>query len=219
MKSNLEYRGYGIEDVKVNKDARTIEGRAVVYNSMSNTLRTSNGGEFKEIIKPGALTDSMKANDVLAFREHNPAYLLGRKSAGTLQMEDRADGLFVRIDIPQTSYGDDTLISAARGDLTGFSFGFNNAVSKNSKRGTDMIREISSLNLREVSIVASPAYPEAGITAMRSEDFVEETVVVEETRTEEVQAVVAPVEQKIEKVADKNKELEYRFRFLSLTHK
>ena len=43
MKSNLEYRGYGMEDVKVNKEARTIEARAVVYNSMSNTLRTNNG--------------------------------------------------------------------------------------------------------------------------------------------------------------------------------
>ena len=103
MKSNLEYRGYNLTDVKVNKDQRIIEGRAVVYNSMSNELRTSSGATFKEVIKPGALTESMNANDVLAFKEHNPAYLLGRKSAGTLQMEDRADGLYVRIDIPNTS--------------------------------------------------------------------------------------------------------------------
>jgi HK97 family phage prohead protease len=223
MKSNLEYRGYGMEDVKVNKEARTIEARAVVYNSMSNTLRTNNGTEFREIIKPGALTDSMAKNDVLAFKEHNPVYLLGRKSAGTLQMEDRADGLYVKIDIPQTSYGDDTLISAARGDLTGMSFGFNNAVSKNSKKGTDMIREISSLNLREVSIVASPAYPEAGITAMRNEDFIEEEVtpIVEEKREEPI--VEQKAEQKVEPVLeqkrDMSKEYELKFKFLSLTHK
>jgi HK97 family phage prohead protease len=223
MKSNLEYRGYGMEDVKVNKEARTIEARAVVYNSMSNTLRTNNGTEFREIIKPGALTDSMAKNDVLAFKEHNPVYLLGRKSAGTLQMEDRADGLYVKIDIPQTSYGDDTLISAARGDLTGMSFGFNNAVSKNSKKGTDMIREISSLNLREVSIVASPAYPEAGITAMRNEDFIEEEVVptIEEKREEPI--VEQKAEQKVEPVLeqkrDMSKEYELKFKFLSLTHK
>lgn len=223
MKSNLEYRGYGMEDVKVNKEARTIEARAVVYNSMSNTLRTNNGTEFREIIKPGALTDSMAKNDVLAFKEHNPVYLLGRKSAGTLQMEDRADGLYVRIDIPQTSYGDDTLISAARGDLTGMSFGFNNAVSKNTKKGSEMIREISALNLREVSIVASPAYPEAGITAMRNEDFIEEeTVPVVEEKREE-QKVEPKVEQKVEPVVeqkrDLNKEYELKFKFLSLTHK
>jgi HK97 family phage prohead protease len=223
MKSNLEYRGYGMEDVKVNKEARTIEARAVVYNSMSNTLRTNNGTEFREIIKPGALTDSMAKNDVLAFKEHNPVYLLGRKSAGTLQMEDRADGLYVRIDIPQTSYGDDTLISAARGDLTGMSFGFNNAVSKNSKKGSEMIREISALNLREVSIVASPAYAEAGITAMRNEDFIEEEVtpIVEEKREEPI--VEQKAEQKVEPVLeqkrDMSKEYELKFKFLSLTHK
>jgi len=215
MKSNLEYRGYGMEEVKVDKQARTIEARAVVYNSMSNTLRTSNGAEFREIIKPGALKESMERNDVLAFKEHNPAYLLGRKSAGTLKMEDRADGLYVKIDIPETSYGDDTLISAARGDLTGMSFGFNNAVSKNTKKGSEMIREISSLNLREVSIVASPAYNEAGITAIRNEDFVEEVIpVVEEKREEPI------VEQKVEPVVEqKRDEYDLKFKFLTLTHK
>lgn len=221
MKSNLEYRGYNLTDVKVNKDQRIIEGRAVVYNSMSNELRTSSGATFKEVIKPGALTESMNANDVLAFKEHNPAYLLGRKSAGTLQMEDRADGLYVRIDIPNTSYGDDTLISAQRGDLSGFSFGFNNAVSKNTKTKDSMVREISSLNLREVSIVANPAYSEAGITAMRNEDFVEE-VVIEEVRKEEVVAEVpaAPApEQKVEQNKNDTKDYELRYKFLSLNHK
>lgn len=198
MKSNLEYRSYLMEEVKVDKQGRTIEGRAVVYNSMSNTLRTTNGAEFKEIIKPGALNESMEKNDILAFKEHNPDYILGRKSAGTLKLENREDGLYVKIEIPETSYGNDTLVSAARGDLTGMSFGFNNAVSKNTKKGADMIREISSLNLREVSIVASPAYSQAAITAVRSEDFSEETV---------------------EMITPKPDTHNLKFKFLSLTHK
>lgn len=223
MKSNLEYRGYGMENVKVDKEARTIEARAVVYNSMSNILRTNNGTEFREIIKPGALTESMNANDVLAYKEHNPVYLLGRKSAGTLQLEDRADGLYVKIDIPKTSYGDDTLISAARGDLSGMSFGFNNAVSKNTKKGADMIREISSLNLREVSIVANPAYSEAGITAIRNEDFVEEQVIVAVEEKREEPIVEPKVEQKVEPALEQKRDItkdyELKFKFLSLTHK
>lgn len=227
MKDNLEYRAYDMMDVKVNKDQRIIEGRAVVYNTMSNALRTTTGTEFREIIKPGALAESMAQNDVLAFKEHNPAYLLGRKSAGTLQMEDRADGLYVRISIPETSYGDDTLISAARGDLRGFSFGFNSPKSKNYSRSGEKIREIQSLNLREVSIVASPAYPDTTLTVMRNEDFVEEvtetTAPVVEERTEERKEepkVEIVIEQKVEEKKDVNsKDYELRFRFLSLTHK
>jgi HK97 family phage prohead protease len=227
MNDKFEYRAYEMMDVKVNKDQRVIEGRAVVYNTMSNTLRTTTGTEFREIIKPGALRESMDKNDVLAFKEHNPAYLLGRKSAGTLMMEDRADGLYVRISIPETSYGDDTLISAARGDLRGFSFGFNSPKSKNYSRSGEKIREIESLNLREVSIVASPAYPDTTLTVMRNEDFIEEVTetqapVVEEKKEE--RAEEPKVEQKVEpKVEEKKKiddtDYQLRFRFLSLTHK
>ena len=79
-----------------------------------------------------------------------------------------------------------------------------------------MIREISTLNLREVSIVASPAYNEAGITAIRNEDFIEEEVVpaVEEKREEPI------VEQKVEPVVEqKRDEYDLKFKFLTLTHK
>lgn len=225
MKTDLEYRAYMMEDVKVDKDKRLIMGRAVVYNSMSNELRTMSGDKFREIILPGALRESMDKNDVLAFKEHNPAYLLGRKSAGTLTLEDRADGLYVSISVPETSYGNDTLVSAERGDLKGFSFGFNNPKARSYSKSGEKIREINSLNLREVSVVANPAYNETTLSVMRNEDFVEEsletttTTPVVEERTEEPK-----VEQKVEpKVEEKKqineKDYELRFKFLSLTHK
>jgi len=223
MKDNLEYRAYMMEDVKVDKDKRLIQGRAVVYNSMSNELRTMSGDKFREIILPGALKDSMEKNDVLAFKEHNPAFLLGRKSAGTLQMEDRADGLYVSISIPETSYGEDTLVSAQRGDLKGFSFGFNSPKARSFSRSGEKIREISSLNLREVSIVANPAYNETTLSVMRNEDFVEENAVSEtivenkEEVREEPKAPEVKVEEKVEEVKrHDDKDYELRFRFLSL---
>jgi HK97 family phage prohead protease len=137
---NLEYRAYDMVDVAVDKDKRIIQGRAVVYNSMSAELRTATGDKFKEIILRGALTDSMDKNDVLAFREHNPEMLLGRKSAGTLHLEDREDGLYVRINVPETSYGNDTLVSAERGDLKGFSFGFNTPKTISYTKNGEKIR-------------------------------------------------------------------------------
>ena len=42
MNNTLEYRSYDMMDAKVDKEKRIIQGRAVVYNSMSNELRTSN---------------------------------------------------------------------------------------------------------------------------------------------------------------------------------
>ena len=79
MNNSLEHRAYNMMDVKVDKTQRIIEGRAVVYNSMSNELRTSSGDKFREIIQPGALTDSLASNDILAYKEHNPAMLLEEK--------------------------------------------------------------------------------------------------------------------------------------------
>jgi HK97 family phage prohead protease len=204
MNNSLEYRAYDMMDVKVDKEKRIIQGRAVVYNSMSNELRTSNGDKFKEIIQPGALSNSLANNDILAFKEHNPEMLLGRKSAGTLMLEDRNDGLYVSINIPETSYGEDTLVSAMRGDLKGFSFGFNSPKARSYSKSGEKIREISSLNLREVSIVANPAYNETSLSVVRSEDFVEEI-------KEENKVVIENKQQ--------DNETNLRFKFISLTHK
>lgn len=220
MNNTLEYRSYDMMDAKVDKDKRIIQGRAVVYNSMSNELRTSNGDKFKEIIQPGALSLSLERNDILAYKEHNPEMLLGRKSAGTLMLEDRADGLYVTINIPETSYGEDTLVSAMRGDLKGFSFGFNSPKAKTYSRSGEKIREISSLNLREVSVVANPAYSETSLN-VRSEDFVEETKEPTE-RSVVIDAALKKITDMIEKkddIKDDSKEYEYRFKFISLTHK
>ena len=220
MNNTLEYRSYDMMDAKVDKEKRIIQGRAVVYNSMSNELRTSNGDKFKEIIQPGALSLSLERNDILAFKEHNPEMLLGRKSAGTLMLEDRNDGLYVTINVPETSYGEDTLISAMRGDLKGFSFGFNNPKTKSYSRSGEKIREISSMNLREVSVVANPAYSETSLN-VRSEDFVEETKEPTE-RSVVIDAALKNIKDmmlKKDDIKDDIKEYEYRFKFISLTHK
>jgi len=230
MKNNLEYRAYDMMDVNVDKENRVITGRAVVYNSMSNELRTTTGDKFREVIMPGAIKESIDKNDILAFKEHNPAYLLGRKSAGTLTLEDRADGLYVRINVPETTYGDDTLVSAKRGDLKSFSFGFNSPRSKNYIRSGEKIREIYNMNLREVSIVANPAYNETTLSVMRNEDFVEnlDKEMGEEpapVKEPEVRKQEPTVEKTVVEIApaapavDKNKEYELKFKFLSLNNK
>lgn len=173
--NNLEYRSMLMDGIKADAGGKTITGRAIAFNKLSNELRTMSGDKFFEMILPGAVEQSMSQNDILAYREHNPEMLLGRKSAGTLKLEKRADGLYATIDIPDTSYGRDTLESARRGDLAGFSFGFNKPVARTYTNKEGMkIREISAMDLREVSVVSSPAYNDTTLS-VRSEDFVPET--------------------------------------------
>lgn len=175
--TNLEYRAMVMDGISADEKGNTITGRAIAYNKMSNELRTMSGDTFFEVILPTATKQSIANNDILAFKEHNPEMLLGRKSAGTLSLEQRNDGLYVKINVPNTSYGRDTMESAKRGDLKGFSFGFNKPVARTYTNKDNMkIREISSMDLREVSVVSSPAYNDTTL-AVRSEDFVKEEIV------------------------------------------
>lgn len=150
----------------------TITGRAVVFNSMSKTLRTDRGDVFQETFAPGAFTRSLKESpDVRALKEHNPMFLLGRTSSGTLKLEERADGLHVSLDLPDTTYANDLKESIKRGDISGFSFGFKPVKQRTYLRSEMKIRELLDVNLSEVSLVSCPAYNETDVS-LRSEGIV-----------------------------------------------
>ena len=60
---------------------------AAVFNR-----ETDIGGMFREeVIRPGAFTAAIGRDDVRALFNHNPNFVLGRTSAGTLRLsQDRA---------------------------------------------------------------------------------------------------------------------------------
>ena len=77
-----------------------------------------------ESIAPGAFTNSIHG-DVRALYNHNTDIVLGRTSAGTLKLEDRAEGLWG--DITLNSNDTEALNiyeRTKRGDVSGCSFGF-----------------------------------------------------------------------------------------------
>ena len=108
-----------------------VYGKAVVYNSLSNTLRTKTGIQFIEIIEPGFF-DSVLDSDVIATIEHNPEKIVGRRSAGTLKITDTPEALLTENHIPPTTAGNDLKINIARGEIRAMSFAFN------VKKGGDM---------------------------------------------------------------------------------
>lgn len=133
----------------------------IPFNKPSSDL-----GGFVEIIRPGAFTRSLRSGpDPLALVAHMPHLILGKRSAGTLKLAEDDRGLAFQIDLPQTMAAADLLVSVERGDVTGASFAFTvPAGGENWSVAGDMaIRELTDVDLYEVTVTAQPAYPDATV--------------------------------------------------------
>jgi hypothetical protein len=127
-------------------------------------------GGFKERLTPSAFTTTVKGGgDVRALVDHDPAKLLGRTANNTLRVIETPAGLAVEIDIPATSYANDLRELVRRRDIRGLSFGFRcrEGGQRFIKEGGTTIRELTDIDLREVSIVSTPAYQDTSV-AIRS---------------------------------------------------
>ncbi len=135
-------------------DEKYIEGM-IPYNSRSEDMG------FIEVIKPGAFKKSIKDKDIRCLWNHVDRLILGKTSNGRLIFEDGEDGLHFKVKVPMTrSYGLDAYDVVKTGDADGVSFGFR-VINDTWKEGNDVnFRELTEVELREVSIgVTFPAYP------------------------------------------------------------
>lgn len=140
------------------EESRTITGYALKFNSRSETF----SGGWSEIINPGALDDVMaRGDDVRALFNHDPNLILARSTTGTLRLEVDNIGLRYEFEAPDTTFGNDLLVSIKRGDVNQSSFGFTvsqdgQEVRKEDGKTTRYINKIS--RLYDVSPVTYPAY-------------------------------------------------------------
>ena len=169
MKTKKEIRMLPIQELRVDDtlDGKIV-GHASVFDSWSETL----GGifPFKEIVRKGTFTETIKLDDIRALFNHDPNYVLGRNVAGTLELEEDDIGLRVVITPPDTSWANDLIKNLRRGDISQMSIGF--IVLEDTwgtQDGID-IREIKKVQLFDVSIVTHPAYTQTdvGVRAMES---------------------------------------------------
>lgn len=127
-----------------------------------------------ESIAPGAFAESIHG-DVRALYNHNHDLVLGRTSAGTLELEDREQGLWGHIKInPKDSQAMDAFERIKRGDITGCSFGFDvERESTDIKEDGSVHWTIEKVNpLWEISPCVFPAYEKTNVTA-RARDLEE----------------------------------------------
>lgn len=150
-------------EVRAAANGRTIVGYAAVFNSDADI-----GDAFREVIAPGAFSDAVN-EDVRALISHDSGRVIGRTKAGTLRLRQDDTGLAVEIDLPDTSDGRDLATLIERGDISGMSIGM--IVTKQTWDETvePPRRTIEAVSLREVSVVAFPAYDDTSI-ALRSLD-------------------------------------------------
>lgn len=166
-----EYRAEGTT-------APQLRGTAVVYNSLSQPLFDRNIGAFREVIKPGAFNKTLNSNaEVKADLNHDQNSVIGRRSKGTLILNDTPTGLNTVITPSDTSWGRDAIEAVRAGDYDGMSFEFKtNPQGERVYRDADggLIREINDATLFRVSVVAEPAYEQTQVECRSLKDFVEQ---------------------------------------------
>lgn len=133
---------------------RTITGLAVPYNTPTTIIPG-----FAEQVAPGAV--DMAARPALFYRHGEP---IGRIT----QMEETPEGLVITARISDTTLGRDAATLAKDQAITALSIGFFECEYTDTTLddGTTL-RTQTLIDLREVSLVPIPAYPDAQITKVR----------------------------------------------------
>ena len=185
MNKELELRSYSFEVEASEEDrGKTISGRAVVYNSVTDL------GQFDEVIEGGAL-DGADLKDVRFLVNHDKKQIplaRSRRNNGksTMQLEIDDDGLsfWAVLDVENNAEARALYSAVERGDVSGMSFMFSVEADAwenlNSEHPLRRILKIGSIV--EISAVTFPAYDSTEIFA-RSREALEKARASVETES------------------------------------
>ncbi len=154
-------------DFKTRKDGDNprIEGYFAVFNSNCELFHGC-----IESIAPGAFTDELNS-DVRALIDHDTRLVLGRTTAGTLELREDDHGLWGGIDInPKDTEAMNLYARVERGDVSQCSFGFNILDEEHLDNGDGTHQFIiKKVKLYEVSCCTFPAYEDTAISARKAD--------------------------------------------------
>jgi HK97 family phage prohead protease len=169
-------------------EKREVSGIAVPFNETIDI-----GGGWSERFEKGAVDTTA---DVKLFRDHKE--IIGRVT----EMEEADEGLVIKAKISETVLGNETLNLVKDGAIRSFSVGFIPVIDE--KKEKTIIRK--KVDLKEVSLVAFPAYDKAEVLSVREETNQEE-ISMENTTPDYTSA--------IEEVRNHAEELERRLDVLA----
>jgi HK97 family phage prohead protease len=140
----------------------TISGYAAKFDR-----ETVIGGWYREIIRAGAFERAAREDDVRALFNHDPNFVLGRTTSGTLALEEDATGLRIDVTPPDTQWARDLVETIRRGDVDQMSFAFSVVKERWERDETQTpseMRELLEVRLYDVSPVTYPAYEDTEVS-------------------------------------------------------
>lgn len=159
-----------------------VEGLAVVFDQPTVLFKLSDGTEIKEVIERGALDNTDVRDCFFKYNHSNHTMGMARVKNGTLQLEIRDEGLFIRAELADTTAGRDLYTLIKRGDIDKMSFAFD--IEEEEFDETEYMFRVKKISkLWDVAAVNVPAYDGTRIYARRLED-------VEAFRAKEAEALV-----------------------------
>lgn len=167
-----ERRSFTLDSTRATTSAAgtRFRGHAAVFGERA---WIPEGRGFYEEITRGAFDRALEEDDVRLLLEHDPRWILGRTTAGTLRLSVDKRGLVADADFPNTSYATDAAESLSRGDLSQMSFAFDirdGGEEISTLKDGATLRRLTDLTLSDVSIVAYPAYhaTDASLRSLRA---------------------------------------------------
>lgn len=143
-----------------------LYGRAVPYGTPTRI------GGVEESFEPGAFDPQDVIGKPLAWRHGEPIGIITAAA-------NEPDGLYITASILDTVQGRDAAVLAKSGAVKGLSVGFTPRESSWDKARTK-VRHLAA-RLMETSLTHMPAYPTAGLSAIREETTVSDTIAVDTT--------------------------------------
>ncbi len=166
-----------------------IEGHGALFN-----VETVIGDYFREVILPGAFSDTVATDDIRVLFNHSPDYVLGRQSAGTADVvEDRTGLRYSALLNPDDPDAMAVGAKIKRRDVTGSSFSFTVENDDDEEWVRDdpaklPLRRIKRAKVYDVGPVTFPAYDATTVSA-RCRDKAETAAATEAATGEDIATV------------------------------
>lgn len=148
-------------DLEIRSDGRTLYGIAVPYDQVATV--NDGRGNYQEMFRRGSFAKTLQEGGarVKLMANHDARrFPIGKAT----NLREDAHGLVGEFRVSETRDGDEALQLVRDGVLDAFSVGFRPVKHVRNNAG---VVERHEVDLREVSVVAFPAYAGAGIAGVR----------------------------------------------------
>lgn len=168
--------------IECSEERREISGKIVPMGT-GEIGQTNMGGV---VFEAGSINIE-DPSKIKLLSQHDMKKPVGRMTAA----EVRPDGIYATFKLSRSTGGNDALIQAQEGLVSGLSVGAEVIASKPSRDGHIVV---SAAKLKEVSLVTEPAFKSAQVLEIAAEEVIpaEETQPESEPQVEETTAVEAP---------------------------